>query len=183
MPGTFSQIYLQFVFAVKGRESLIPKQHKEELHKYITALAQNRKAKLLAINCMPDHFDKLDFELEVSIVIGKKGRNIRAEEADSYIAGFMIMNDMSARTLQMEEMILNLGPAKGKDFSTVIGPHINSNHFYSNGFGLDLTSSFAYMLAKPITKITRHVLRDCLRLIFIRKRFRFEIVLFVFYPQ
>lgn len=74
------------------------------------------------IVCMPDHFDKLDFELEVSIVIGKKGRNIRAEEADSYIAGFMIMNDMSARTLQMEEMILNLGPAKGKDFSTVIGP-------------------------------------------------------------
>lgn len=72
--------------------------------------------------CMPDHFDKLDFELEASIVIGKKGRNIRAEEADQYIAGYMIMNDMSARTLQMEEMKLNLGPAKGKDFSTVIGP-------------------------------------------------------------
>lgn len=72
--------------------------------------------------CMPDHFNKLDFELEASIVIGKKGRNIRAEEADAYIAGYMIMNDMSARTLQMEEMLLNLGPAKGKDFSTVIGP-------------------------------------------------------------
>ncbi len=74
------------------------------------------------IPCMPDHFQKLDFELEVAVVIGKKGRNIRAEEADSYIAGYMIMNDMSARTLQMEEMLLNLGPAKGKDFSTVIGP-------------------------------------------------------------
>lgn len=72
--------------------------------------------------CMPDHFQKLDFELEVSVVIGKKGRNIKASEADQYIAGFMIMNDMSARTLQMEEMLLNLGPAKGKDFSTVIGP-------------------------------------------------------------
>jgi len=72
--------------------------------------------------CMPDHFRKLDFELEAAIVIGKKGRNIRAAEADSYIAGYMIMNDMSARTLQMEEMLLNLGPAKGKDFSTVIGP-------------------------------------------------------------
>jgi fumarylacetoacetate (FAA) hydrolase len=71
---------------------------------------------------MPDHFQKLDFELESSIVIGKKGRNIHASEADQYIAGFMIMNDMSARTLQMEEMVLNLGPAKGKDFSTVIGP-------------------------------------------------------------
>lgn len=74
------------------------------------------------IVCMPDHFQKLDFELEVSIVIGKKGRNIQAADADQYIAGFMIMNDMSARTLQMEEMALNLGPAKGKDFSTVIGP-------------------------------------------------------------
>jgi fumarylacetoacetate (FAA) hydrolase len=75
------------------------------------------------IACMPDHFDKLDFELEVAVVIGKKGRNISAAQADEYIAGYMIMNDMSARTLQMEEMLLNLGPAKGKDFSTVIGPY------------------------------------------------------------
>ena len=74
------------------------------------------------IECMPDHFQKLDFELEVAVVIGKQGRNIPAAEADGYIAGYMIMNDMSARTLQMEEMLLNLGPAKGKDFSTVIGP-------------------------------------------------------------
>lgn len=75
------------------------------------------------IECMPDHFEKLDFELEAAIVIGKKGRNIKAADADAYIAGYMIMNDMSARTLQMEEMLLNLGPAKGKDFSTVIGPY------------------------------------------------------------
>ena len=74
------------------------------------------------IYCMPDHFQKLDFELEVAVVLGKQGRNIKAEDADKYIAGYMIMNDMSARTLQMEEMLLNLGPAKGKDFSTVIGP-------------------------------------------------------------
>jgi len=74
------------------------------------------------IICMPDHFKKLDFELEVAVVINKSGRNIKAAEADEYIAGLMIMNDMSARTLQMEEMLLNLGPAKGKDFSTVTGP-------------------------------------------------------------
>jgi fumarylacetoacetate (FAA) hydrolase len=74
------------------------------------------------IRCMPDHFEKLDFELEVAIVISRQGRNIRAAEADDYIAGLMIMNDMSARTLQMEEMLLNLGPAKGKDFATVTGP-------------------------------------------------------------
>jgi fumarylacetoacetate (FAA) hydrolase len=75
-----------------------------------------------AIDCMPDHFQKLDFELESAILVKKKGRNITAAQADDYIAGYMIMNDMSARTLQMEEMLLNLGPAKGKDFSTVIGP-------------------------------------------------------------
>lgn len=55
MANTFSQIYLQFVFAVKGRQSLIPKQHKEDVHRYITGLVQNRKAKMLAIHCMPDH--------------------------------------------------------------------------------------------------------------------------------
>ncbi|RYD53290.1 MAG: fumarylacetoacetate hydrolase family protein [Sphingobacteriales bacterium] len=74
------------------------------------------------IRCMPDHFQKLDFELEAAVILGKKGRNFSAGEADRFIAGYTIMNDMSARTLQMEEMLLNLGPAKGKDFSTVIGP-------------------------------------------------------------
>ena len=74
------------------------------------------------VRCMPDHFEKLDFELEVAIVIAKHGRNIPAAEADDYIAGLMIMNDLSARTLQAEEMLLNLGPAKGKDFATAIGP-------------------------------------------------------------
>ena len=69
-----------------------------------------------------DHLQKLDFELEAAIVIGKEGRNISVEEADSYIAGYLIMNDLSARVLQMEEMKLNLGPAKGKDFATSIGP-------------------------------------------------------------
>ena len=80
------------------------------------------------IYCMPDHFNKLDFELEAAIVICKEGKNIRAKDADEYIGGLMIMNDMSARTLQMEEMLLNLGPAKGKDFSTVIGPWLVTLH-------------------------------------------------------
>jgi fumarylacetoacetate (FAA) hydrolase len=74
------------------------------------------------VYCMPDHFEKLDFELEWACIIGRKGINIKAEEAAGYIAGYTIMNDLSARTLQMEEMKLNLGPAKGKDFATVIGP-------------------------------------------------------------
>ncbi len=68
------------------------------------------------------HLEKLDFELECAAVIGKKGRNISAADADDYIAGFMIMNDLSARALQMHEMKLNLGPAKGKDFGSTFGP-------------------------------------------------------------
>jgi putative transposase len=55
MPNTYSQIYLHFVFAVSGRRSLIPPQHKIEIHKYITGIIQRRKAKLLAIHCMTDH--------------------------------------------------------------------------------------------------------------------------------
>jgi fumarylacetoacetate (FAA) hydrolase len=74
------------------------------------------------VHCMPDHFKKLDFELEAAIVISRTGKNIRAEDADSFIAGLMIMNDFSARSLQMDEMLLNLGPAKGKDFVTTTGP-------------------------------------------------------------
>jgi len=55
MANTFSQIYLQFVFAVEHRRNLIPANHKEELHKYITGLVRNRNNKLLAVHCMPDH--------------------------------------------------------------------------------------------------------------------------------
>jgi fumarylacetoacetate (FAA) hydrolase len=74
------------------------------------------------VPCMPDHFQQLDFELEAAVVIAKAGRNIPAAEAHHHVAGLMIMNDISARRLQSEEMLLNLGPAKGKDFATVIGP-------------------------------------------------------------
>lgn len=55
MPNTYSQMYIQIVFAVKGRQNLIPKQKREELHKYITGIVQNRDQKMLAIFSMPDH--------------------------------------------------------------------------------------------------------------------------------
>lgn len=55
MANTYSQIYLQVVFAVQGRASVIPKAHKEELHKFITGVVTNRSQKLIAINSMPDH--------------------------------------------------------------------------------------------------------------------------------
>ena len=70
------------------------------------------------------HLNKLDFELELSIIIGKEGKNISVDKADEYIFGFMILNDWSARDVQVDEMKLNLGPAKGKDFSTTIGPYL-----------------------------------------------------------
>ena len=57
MANTYTQLYVQIIFAPKGREKIIPKANKEELHKYITGIIQDkqRKHKLLAINCMPDH--------------------------------------------------------------------------------------------------------------------------------
>ena len=66
----------------------------------------------------------LDFELEVAVVIGKAGKNIPANRADEHIFGYMVMNDWSARHFQREEMKLNLGPAKGKDFATTLGPYL-----------------------------------------------------------
>ncbi len=68
------------------------------------------------------HLDRLDFELEAAIVVGKEARNLTAENADEAVFGLTIMNDFSARALQMEEMKLSLGPAKGKDFATGLGP-------------------------------------------------------------
>jgi fumarylacetoacetate (FAA) hydrolase len=70
------------------------------------------------------HLDKLDFELEIGIIISKHGRNIKYKDAYKYVAGFTIMNDWSARALQFQEMKLNLGPSKGKDFATSIGPYL-----------------------------------------------------------
>lgn len=75
-----------------------------------------------SIEVEKDHLEKLDFELEAAIVLNREGINIDVKDADSYIAGYMVMNDLSARRLQMEEMRLNLGPMKGKDFATAIGP-------------------------------------------------------------
>ncbi|HXF56003.1 MAG TPA: fumarylacetoacetate hydrolase family protein [Actinomycetota bacterium] len=65
---------------------------------------------------------EVDYELEVAAVVGREGSNLDPAEAESYIAGFCVMNDWSARDLQRREMKLSLGPAKGKDFATSLGP-------------------------------------------------------------
>ncbi|QSO46396.1 fumarylacetoacetate hydrolase family protein [Alicyclobacillus mengziensis] len=63
-----------------------------------------------------------DYELEIACVIGREGQNIPSEEAHAYIFAYTIMNDWSARDVQREEMKVGLGPAKGKDFATSLGP-------------------------------------------------------------
>jgi 2-keto-4-pentenoate hydratase/2-oxohepta-3-ene-1,7-dioic acid hydratase in catechol pathway len=65
---------------------------------------------------------KLDYELELACVIGRQGRDVSEREAQDYIAGYTIMNDFSARDIQFQEMACRLGPAKGKDFATALGP-------------------------------------------------------------
>jgi 2-keto-4-pentenoate hydratase/2-oxohepta-3-ene-1,7-dioic acid hydratase in catechol pathway len=69
---------------------------------------------------------KLDYELEMACIIGKEGKDIKASEAEEYIFGYTILSDWSARDLQAQEMKVLLGPAKGKDFATSIGPCIVS---------------------------------------------------------
>ncbi len=70
----------------------------------------------------PSATDRLDFELELGCVIGREGSDIRSADALDYIAGFCIFNDWSARDLQFDEMAVGLGPAKGKDSATTLGP-------------------------------------------------------------
>jgi fumarylacetoacetate (FAA) hydrolase len=96
------------------------------------------------------HLSQLDFELEAAVVVGRGGKNLRAGEADPHIFGLTIMNDWSARTLQMQEMKLNLGPAKGKDFATSLGPWLVTTDELSerttvgpNGASFDLSMTAA----------------------------------------
>ncbi|MQG26962.1 MAG: fumarylacetoacetate hydrolase family protein [SAR202 cluster bacterium] len=70
----------------------------------------------------PSASTQFDYELEIGCVIGKEGSNVAAADAMDYIAGFTLFNDWSARDLQVDEMAFGLGPAKGKDTASSIGP-------------------------------------------------------------
>lgn len=72
----------------------------------------------------PAYTSALDYELEIAVVIGKAGMNIKAEDAETHIFGYTIFNDWSARDVQRAEMKVGLGPAKGKDFASSLGPLI-----------------------------------------------------------
>ncbi|SDX42563.1 fumarylacetoacetate hydrolase [Marininema mesophilum] len=118
----------------------------------------------------PRNSQALDFELEIACLIGREGRDLNTKEAMESIAGFTILNDWSARDLQAKEMKVGLGPAKGKDFATSIGPwlvtpdelehrrederwnltmtaRVNGQEL-SRGNTKDLTFSFAQMIAR-----------------------------------
>ena len=81
--------------------------------------------------------NELDFELEFAIIIANGGSDILEKEAQSFIAGFTICNDWSARDIQREEMGLNLGPAKGKDFATSFGPYLVTPDELSDSYNSD----------------------------------------------
>lgn len=87
-----------------------------------------------------------DYELEIAAVIGRPGADISAEDAESHIAGYTILSDWSARDLQEREMRLNLGPAKGKDSATSLGPFLVTPDELEpkragNAYDLDMTAS------------------------------------------
>ncbi len=72
----------------------------------------------------PAYTNELDYELEIAVIIGKPGRELKPEDAAKHIFGYTILNDWSARDVQRDEMRVSLGPAKGKDFATSLGPCI-----------------------------------------------------------
>lgn len=72
----------------------------------------------------PPDEDRLDYELELACIIGKTCRNVRESEAEKVIAGYTILNDWSARSLQAEAMKIGLGPAPGKDHASSLGPYL-----------------------------------------------------------
>jgi len=96
---------------------------------------------------VPPGCELLDFELEVAVVVGRDGASLSAEQARDHIFGYTVLNDWSARDLQRREMKVLLGPAKGKDFASTLGPWlVTADEFEpyrdSDGFlALDLRAS------------------------------------------
>lgn len=80
MPNTYTQIYIHIVFAVKGRQPLIPKEHKAELHQYITGIVKNKKQKVIQINSMPDHIHIL-VGIAPEAALSDLVRNIKANSS------------------------------------------------------------------------------------------------------
>ncbi len=80
----------------------------------------------------PHYTNQLDYELELAVVIGREGHNIKPFQSREHLFGFTILNDISARDIQRKEMSIRLGPAKGKDFCSVLGPVITTIDEFDN---------------------------------------------------
>ena len=102
------------------------------------------------------HLARLDYELEVAVVLGRPLYNCTLEEADDAIFGCMVMNDWSARGLQMEEMKLSLGPSKGKDFATSLGPWLVTR----DELPLKATPNGQLLLARMTARLNGRLLSD-----------------------
>jgi 2-keto-4-pentenoate hydratase/2-oxohepta-3-ene-1,7-dioic acid hydratase in catechol pathway len=88
--------------------------------------------------------ERFDYELEVGAVLGRGGRNLTPEAAESLVVGYMVLNDWSARDIQKREMVLSMGPVKGKDTATSIGPYVVtpdelSDRKTATGFDLEMS--------------------------------------------
>jgi len=117
MPNTYSQIFIQIVFAVKGREHLINEEYRDELQKYMTGIVQEKKQKLYAIYCMPDHVHLL-VSIKPDIAISDLTRDIKANSTSfikkrwsithfSWQNGFGAFSYSLSQTQRVVEYILN----------------------------------------------------------------------------
>ncbi len=124
-PRTFRDFYAfeQHVKAARARRGLemIPEWYKLAI--FYFSNTGSLRGHLEPVK-KPTSTQELDFELEVACVIGRDVQDVRGEEAESAIFGFLVLNDWSARDVQRDEMKCTLGPAKGKDFATSIGPWV-----------------------------------------------------------
>ena len=90
----------------------------------------------------PFFSQQIDYELELGAVIGRDGKNVKAKDIKKHIFGFTILNDVSARDIQRKEMSIRLGPAKGKDWCSVMGPVIVTfDEFNYQEPNLEMTAS------------------------------------------
>ncbi|MDF2679538.1 MAG: fumarylacetoacetase [Brevibacillus sp.] len=122
-PGSFRDFYafeahVKTARAQRGLE-MVPEWYEFPVFYFSNAAAFSGPE---AVIRRPKATQWLDYELEVACVIGKAGVNISVEQAAEHIAGYCILNDWSARDVQREEVKVGLGPAKGKDFATSMGP-------------------------------------------------------------
>ncbi len=113
----------------------------------------------------PPATEALDFELEVAAVIGVGGSDLTPEEALRHVAGFTVMNDWSARDVQAREMRLGLGPAKGKDFATTLGPllvtpDVLEERRSGSGYDLEMTARIRRSGESEAREVSRANLAD-----------------------